>query len=119
LSFDDVPTQNSGNPVKSGGIFTSLADKAYVVKASTSDTKTFTIPKSIWNDKGLIGSNHTALFCSGYNGRASAGILAMGSQAVSVVKLGDNNVTASISGNNIVITFTDTVYAQLYLILFN
>lgn len=130
LTFDNAPTQNSNNPVKSGGVKTyvdtadaalntAIAGKAYIVKANTSDTKTFSIPKSIWTDRGLVGSNHTAFFCSGYAGRISAGLLAISSTSASVIKLGENNVSAEMSGDNINITFTDTVYAQLYLILFN
>lgn len=123
LTFDTTPTGSSDNPVTSDGIKTYvdnlLSDKAVVIKATTSDTKNFTIPVSVWTDAGFTGSNHTALFCGGYYGRVSAGFLGTNGSAVSIVKLGDNTVTATIADGIITLTFNDTVYTDLRLILFN
>jgi hypothetical protein len=120
---DSTPTAESNVPVKSAGIKsyvdTLLSNKAIVVKATTSDTKNFTIPLSVWTDAGFTGSNHTALFCGGYNGRISAGFLGTSGSAVSAVKLGDNTVAATIEDDNIKLAFNDTVYTDLRLILFN
>lgn len=99
---------------------TAIGERAIRVKANTSNTKQFTFPRSIWADNGMTGSNsHTALFSGGYNNRISAGLVATNGTGVSVIKLGDNNVTATISGNNIELAFNDTVYTDLYLILLN
>lgn len=37
LTFDNLPTQNSNNPVKSGGVFTALDSKADMVRVYTHD----------------------------------------------------------------------------------
>ena len=99
---------------------TAIGERAIRVKANTSNTKQFTFPRSIWADNGMTSSSsHTALFSGGYNNRISAGLVATNGTGVSVIKLGDNTVTATISGNNIELAFNDTVYTDLYLILLN
>lgn len=103
-----------------GNLLNDMASRAIIVKASTSDYKNYSIPKTIWTTHGFgSGSNHTALFCGGYANRISAGFLGISSDGVSVIKLGNNTVTVSISGDNIIIAFSDTVYTDLRLVLFN
>ena len=93
--------------------------RAKIIKASSSDTKVFTFPKNIWTVNGLSGPNHTALFSGGYAGRISAGFIGISNDGVSVMQLGENPVTVTIDGNNVVISFTNTVWTDVYLILFN
>lgn len=96
-----------------------LANMAKIIKASSSDTKVFTFPKNVWANNGLSGQNHTALFCGGYAGRISAGFIGLNNNNVTAIKLGENPVTVTINGDNVVITFANTIYTDLYLILFN
>lgn len=56
LTFDDTPTQNSNNPVKSGGIYTVLAGK----QASLDNTQLAAVNSGIDSSKvGQISTNQT------------------------------------------------------------
>ena len=56
LTFDDTPTQNSNNPVKSGGIYTALAGK----QASLDSTQLAAVNSGIDSSKvGQISTNQT------------------------------------------------------------
>ena len=55
LTFDNSPTQNSNNPVKSGGIYTALIDKA--------DKQVFTV-SSVSGNQTLTGESYVKIFDS-------------------------------------------------------
>lgn len=40
LTFDSIPTENSGNPITSGGIYTVIKDNEYVIAAAINDINT-------------------------------------------------------------------------------
>ena len=62
LSFDNFPTQNSDNPVKSGGVYTALASKANTSDIGTAAAKNFTTSvTSGSNDLVTSGAVYTAI----------------------------------------------------------
>lgn len=62
LSFDNSPTQNSDNPVKSGGVYTALASKANTSDIGTAAAKNFTTSvTSGSNDLVTSGAVYTAI----------------------------------------------------------
>lgn len=67
LTFDDTPTQNSNNPVKSGGIYTALAGK----QASLDNTQLAAVNSGIDSTKvAQISTNQTnILYTLGRTGR--------------------------------------------------
>lgn len=62
LSFDNSPTQNSDNPVKSGGVYTALASKANTSDIGTAAAKNFTTSVTNGsNDLVTSGAVYTAI----------------------------------------------------------
>lgn len=62
LSFDNSPTQNSDNPVKSGGVYTALTSKANTSDIGTAAAKNFTTSvTSGSNDLVTSGAVYTAI----------------------------------------------------------
>lgn len=65
LTFDDTPTQNSNNPVKSGGIYTALAGK----QASLDSTQLAAVNSGIDSTKvGQISTNQTNILYTAETG---------------------------------------------------
>ena len=54
LTFDDVPTQGSDNPVKSGGIYTALDGKAAASHTHTTDTVTDLVTATAYGPAELV-----------------------------------------------------------------
>ena len=57
LTFDDVPTQGSDNPVKSGGIYTALDGKAAASHTHTTDAVTDLVTATKYGPSGLVSFN--------------------------------------------------------------
>lgn len=76
LTFDDVPTQGSDNPVKSGGIYTALAGKQDTLTFDTTPTAGSSNPvtsegiKTALDGKADLNHDHDDLYYSLTNGAA-------------------------------------------------
>ena len=116
LSFDNSPTQNSDNPVKSGGVYTALASKANTSDIGTAAAKNFTTSvTSGSNDLVTSGAVYTAIDNLPepmvFKGSLGTGgtITALPVNGTATVEWGDGT-TDTITGTNI----NTTSYANKY-----
>lgn len=111
LIFDAAPTNGSGNPVTSGGIYDAILHRAKVMYSysGSGTTVTFGIP-----------SNVAAYFVYGtaYNAtRVFGAIVGRQGDTTNVVNLTDRTISATISDNVMTVT-APTTYAHVYVLIY-
>lgn len=102
--IDEVPTENSENPVKSGGIFSTMAVPKY---NSTTETEYFEGGAAF---DGNIDSTPTA---GSNNAVASGGVKTYVDNAVGSSKSTTNNITISKAGKVRILNFNRAAYSDI------